>query len=150
MTLVCDIVNLHDGFLFTLSYLVIAIRNWWIKKFYELRIVGENWRPWCWFSDYCEATGSSFSFAFRLNHNFHLSILVEWKEFTGFYFVELFWKCSDINLLLYWSIQNWLLSEDVSRDTFVAMNREGIFSFFGYLSLYYFASNIANFMYSTG
>uniref|UniRef100_A0A1I7VKY3 Phosphatidylinositol-glycan biosynthesis class W protein n=1 Tax=Loa loa TaxID=7209 RepID=A0A1I7VKY3_LOALO len=48
------------------------------------------------------------------------------------------------------NFQNWLLSENVSRDTFIAMNREGIFSLFGYLSMYYFASTIASFMYSTG
>ncbi|KAL3994888.1 GWT1 family protein [Acanthocheilonema viteae] len=48
------------------------------------------------------------------------------------------------------NLQNWLLSEDINRDTFIAMNREGIFSLFGYLSIYYFASCIANFMFSTG
>uniref|UniRef100_A0A1I8EPL3 Phosphatidylinositol-glycan biosynthesis class W protein n=1 Tax=Wuchereria bancrofti TaxID=6293 RepID=A0A1I8EPL3_WUCBA len=48
------------------------------------------------------------------------------------------------------NLQNWLLSESVNRDTFIAMNREGIFSLFGYLSIYYFASAIASFMYSTG
>ncbi|CAG9540583.1 unnamed protein product [Cercopithifilaria johnstoni] len=48
------------------------------------------------------------------------------------------------------NLQNWLLSEDINRDTFIAMNREGIFSLFGYLSLYYFASSIASFMHSTG
>uniref|UniRef100_A0A0R3RS13 Phosphatidylinositol-glycan biosynthesis class W protein n=1 Tax=Elaeophora elaphi TaxID=1147741 RepID=A0A0R3RS13_9BILA len=48
------------------------------------------------------------------------------------------------------NLQNWLLSEDVKRDTFIAMNREGIFSLLGYLSIYYFASAIASFMCSTG
>ncbi|VDN82272.1 unnamed protein product [Brugia pahangi] len=48
------------------------------------------------------------------------------------------------------NLQNWLLSESVNRDTFIAMNREGIFSLFGYLSIYYFASAIASFMYFTG
>ncbi|VDN06592.1 unnamed protein product [Thelazia callipaeda] len=47
-------------------------------------------------------------------------------------------------------LQKWLLSESAPRDNLVAMNREGIFSLFGYLSLYYFASSIASFMSSTG
>ncbi|VDO45073.1 unnamed protein product, partial [Onchocerca flexuosa] len=48
------------------------------------------------------------------------------------------------------NLQNWLLSDSVDRNTFIAMNREGIFSLLGYLSLYYFASAISSFMYSTG
>ncbi|KAM3718942.1 Beta-1,3-galactosyltransferase sqv-2 [Dirofilaria immitis] len=48
------------------------------------------------------------------------------------------------------NLQNWVLSDTVNRDTFITMNREGIFSLFGYLSIYYFASAIASFMYSTG
>uniref|UniRef100_A0A915PSH3 Phosphatidylinositol-glycan biosynthesis class W protein n=1 Tax=Setaria digitata TaxID=48799 RepID=A0A915PSH3_9BILA len=53
-------------------------------------------------------------------------------------------------LLVEKHLEDWLLSENSSRDTFIAMNREGIFSLFGYLSIYYFASAIASFMYSTG
>ncbi|VDK86167.1 unnamed protein product [Onchocerca ochengi] len=48
------------------------------------------------------------------------------------------------------NFQNWLLSDSVDRNTFITMNREGIFSLLGYLSIYYFASAIASFMCSTG
>ncbi|VDN17209.1 unnamed protein product [Gongylonema pulchrum] len=53
-------------------------------------------------------------------------------------------------LLVEKNLQNWLLSETVKRDSFVSMNREGIFSMFGYLSIYYSASAVASFLYSTG
>lgn len=47
-------------------------------------------------------------------------------------------------------LKDWLLSETAPRDDLISMNREGIFSLFGYLTLYYFASAIATFLSHTG
>lgn len=44
--------------------------------------------------------------------------------------------------------QEYLISNETKRETFVSKNREGIFSFFGYLSIYYLGSAIANFLYT--
>lgn len=46
------------------------------------------------------------------------------------------------------NLQQYLISNETKRKDFVSKNREGIFSFFGYLSIYYLASAIANFLFA--
>uniref|UniRef100_A0A1I8EQN4 Phosphatidylinositol-glycan biosynthesis class W protein n=1 Tax=Wuchereria bancrofti TaxID=6293 RepID=A0A1I8EQN4_WUCBA len=46
------------------------------------------------------------------------------------------------------NLQEYLISNETKRKDFVSKNREGIFSFFGYLSIYYLASAIANFLFT--
>ncbi|VDK70917.1 unnamed protein product [Onchocerca ochengi] len=46
------------------------------------------------------------------------------------------------------NLQEYLLSNETERTDFISKNREGIFSLFGYLSLYYFASAISSFLFT--
>uniref|UniRef100_A0A0R3RSC4 Phosphatidylinositol-glycan biosynthesis class W protein n=1 Tax=Elaeophora elaphi TaxID=1147741 RepID=A0A0R3RSC4_9BILA len=46
------------------------------------------------------------------------------------------------------NLQEYLISNKTKRKDFVSKNREGIFSFCGYLSIYYLASAIANFLFT--
>ncbi|KAM3718943.1 GPI-anchored wall transfer protein [Dirofilaria immitis] len=46
------------------------------------------------------------------------------------------------------NLQEYLISSKTERKDFISKNREGIFSLYGYLSIYYFASTIASFLFT--
>ncbi len=52
--------------------------------------------------------------------------------------------------LTYHDLQSWLLSTSTPRDDVISANREGIYSLFGYLALYFTASLIGRLVANTG